>query len=52
MPGLKLFLQIFHTVAVHFFFRTDYLDSPDCLMLLLSISVFLFFTFRLALTGA
>jgi len=23
-----------------FFFRTDYMDSPDCLLLLLSISVF------------
>jgi len=25
-----------------FFFRTDYMDSPDCLLLLLSISVFTF----------
>ena len=23
-----------------FFFRTDYMDSPDCLLLILSISVF------------
>ena len=33
------FLQIFPTAAFLFFFRTDYMDSPDCLLLLLSISV-------------
>ena len=35
------FLQILPTAAFpFFFFRTDYLDSPDCLLLLLRISVF------------
>ena len=28
--------------SLPFFFRTDYVDSPDCLLLLLSISVFYF----------
>ena len=50
-PGLNLpFLQILPTIAFLFFFRTDSTDSPDCLLLLLSISVFyvsafLFYTF-------
>jgi len=39
------FLQILPTVAFLFFFRTDYTDSPDCLAILLSISVFLLFSF-------
>jgi len=39
------FLQILPTTAFLFFFRTDYVDYPDCLLLLLSISVFLLFTF-------
>ena len=39
------FLQIPHR-SLPFFFRTDYTDSPDCLLLLLSISVFfLLFSF-------
>jgi len=51
IPGLKLpFLQILPTAAFLSFFRTDYMDSPDCLLLRLSISVcyllvFLFYTF-------
>jgi len=41
IPGLKpSFLQILPTAAFLFFFRTDYMNSPDCLLLLLSISVF------------
>ena len=40
-PGLKLpFLQILPTIAYHFFSWTDSMDSPDCLPILLSISVF------------
>ena len=31
--------------SLPFFFRTDYMDSPDCLLLLLSIFVFLLFRF-------
>ena len=43
IPGLKpSFLQILPTVAFLFFFRTDYMDFTDCLLLLLSISVFYF----------
>ena len=38
-PGFP-FLQILPTVAYLFFFRTDSTDSPDCLPILLSISVF------------
>ena len=38
-----LFLQILSTVAFLFFFRTDSTDSPDCLPILLSISVFFSF---------
>jgi len=36
IPGL---LHIVPTVAFHFFFRTDSIDSPDCLPILLSIPV-------------
>jgi len=39
-----LFLQILPTVAFHFFSRTD---SPDCLPILLSISVFYFLLFSI-----
>ena len=34
------FLQILSTLAFLFFFRTDSTDSPDCLQIILSISVF------------
>ena len=34
--------DIFPTVAFLFFFRTDCTDSLDCLLILLSISVFAF----------
>ena len=34
------FLQILPTIAYHFFSWTDATDSPDCLPILLSISVF------------
>ena len=41
-----LFLQILPTAALHFFFlNIHYMDSPDCLLLFLSISVFYFFCF-------
>jgi len=33
------------TVAFLFFFRTDYMDSPDCISIFLSISVFCFLVF-------
>jgi len=36
------FLQILPTVAFLLFFRTDSMDHPDCLPILLSISVFTF----------
>jgi len=39
------FLQIIPTVAFLFFFRTDSMDSPDCLPTLLSISVYYFLVF-------
>ena len=39
------FLQILPTAAFLFFFRTDYMDSPDCLLLLLSIRFLLFIFF-------
>ena len=39
------FLQILPIVAFLFFFRTDYTDSPDCLAILLSLSVFYFLVF-------
>jgi len=43
IPRLKpSFLQILPTVAFLFFFGTDCTDSPDCLPILLSISVLLF----------
>jgi len=32
-------------VAFFFFFRTDYMDSPDCLLILLNISVFYILVF-------
>ena len=38
------FLQIPHR-SLPFFFRTDYTDSPDSLLLLLSISVYYFLVF-------
>jgi len=38
-------LQILPTEAFLFFFGTDSSDSPDCLPILLSISVFLLFSF-------
>jgi len=42
IPGLKLpFLQILPTIAF-LFFRTDYMDSVDCLLILLSTSIFYF----------
>ena len=37
------FLQILPTVAFLFFFGTDYMDSPHCLLTLLSLSVFFYF---------
>ena len=41
IPGLNLpFLQILPTAAFLFFTGTDGTDSPDCLPILLSISVF------------
>ena len=39
------FLQILPTIVFLFFFRTDSTDFPDCLLILLSISVFLLFSF-------
>ena len=39
------FLQIIPTITFLFFFRTDSTDSPDCLPILLSISVFHFLVF-------
>jgi len=39
------FLQILPTAAFHFFFRADYMDFPDCLLLLLIISVSYFLVF-------
>jgi len=49
IPCLNLpFLQILPTVAFLFFFRTDYMDSPDCLLMLVSISVFLLFSFSVS----
>ena len=46
IPGLKpFFLQILSTIAFPFFFRTDSRNSPDCLSILLSISVFSFSVF-------
>jgi len=37
-----LFCKCFSSQPFLFFFRTDYMDSPDSLLLLLSISVFTF----------
>jgi len=47
IPGLKPANPSHHSLPF-FFFRTDHIDSPDCLLLLLSISVFnfLFFYFQ------
>jgi len=46
IPGLKSsFLQILPCVAFFFFSRTEYMDSPDCLLILLSTSVFYFYFF-------
>jgi len=43
IPGVgRPFLQILGTVAF-FIFRTDSVDSPDCLLILLNISVFFYF---------
>ena len=43
IPALKpFFLQILPTAPFFFFFRTVYMDSLDCLLILLSISVFTF----------
>jgi len=39
------FLQIFPTVAFLFFFRTDSTDFPDCLLILLRLSVSHFLVF-------
>ena len=39
--NLPFLLQFLPTVASLFFFRTGYMDSPDCLLLLLSISVYI-----------
>ena len=44
IPALNLpFLKIFPTVAFLFFFRTDSMDSSDCVPALLSISIFFYF---------
>ena len=46
IAGLNLsVLQILPTVALRFFFRTDYMDSPGCLLILLIISVLYFLIF-------
>ena len=46
IQGLNLpFLQILPAVAFLFFYRIDSADSPDCLPILLSISVFYFLFF-------
>ena len=37
-----LFCKSFPLQPFLFFFRTDYMDFPDCLLILLSISVFTF----------
>jgi len=50
------FLQILPTVASFFFLETDHMDSPDCLLTLLSISVFyvlvFFLFFRFLVVGS
>jgi len=43
-----LFCKSFPPQSFLFFFRTDYMDSPDCLPILLSISVFYCLVFRLS----
>ena len=40
-----LFCKSFTPQPFLFFFRTDYMDSPDCLLLLLSISISYFLAF-------
>ena len=47
IPGLKPSFSANQILSTLFFlFRTDYTDSPDCLLILLSISVFnIFLTF-------
>jgi len=46
IPGLKHSCSANpSTVAFLFFFSTDYMDYPDCLLLLLRISVFYFLLF-------
>ena len=40
-----LFCKSFPPQPFLFFFRTDYMDFPDCLLLLLSISFFFFYFF-------
>jgi len=47
IPGLKTFLfsKSFSPQPFLFFFMTDYMDSPDCLLLFLSIAVFCFLVF-------
>ena len=45
VPSLNLpFPQILPTAAFLSFSRIDYMDSPDCLPILLSTSVFLLFS--------
>ena len=45
IPGLKSFSSNpSHRSLPFLFFRTDSTDSPDCLLLLLSVSVFIFFS--------
>ena len=46
-PGLKASFSAnpSHRIAFLFFFRTDYTNSPDCLPIRLSMSVFLLFSF-------
>jgi len=48
IPGLKPSFSanlILPTVAFLFFFRTDYIDSPDCLLLLRAYPFFYFLVF-------
>ena len=48
------FMQILPTVAYFFFFRTDSMDFPDCLPILLSMPIFHFlvFLFPLLVVGS
>ena len=46
IPGLKRsFSANLSHRSLPFFFETNYMDSPDCSLLLLSISVFLLLSF-------